>query len=65
MFDEFESRKDVDFIIKVKYQQNQAIQGSIKLVENGKIVNFRSFMELFNLVVDACDNLDLRNWEDF
>lgn len=64
MFDEFENKKDVDFIIKVKYQQNQAIQGSIKWVGNGKTVNFRSFMELFNLVVDACDNLDLRTWED-
>jgi transcriptional regulatory protein LevR len=63
MYDEIENKKDVNFIVKIKYQQNQAVQGLVIWVDTGKTINFRSYMELFHLMVEACDNLDFRSWE--
>ncbi|SHI42062.1 hypothetical protein SAMN02745751_00309 [Dethiosulfatibacter aminovorans DSM 17477] len=64
MANEMESNNDINLIIKIKYQQNQAVQGSAKWVEKGRTVNFRSFMELFYLIVEACDDLEIRSWEN-
>lgn len=55
--------KDRTFIVKVKYNQNHSMQGSIQWIERGKIVNFRSMMELFALLSESVENLDIRSWE--
>lgn len=56
--------KDRTFVVKVKYNQNYSIQGSVQWIEKGKIVNFRSFMELFSLLSESIDNDEIRSWED-
>ncbi len=56
--------KDSTFVVKVKYNQNYSLQGSIQWLEKGKIVNFRSEMELISLLGEAVDNKELRSWED-
>jgi len=56
--------KDRTFIVKVKYNQNYSMQGSVQWIEQGKIVNFRSEMELLSLLGEAVDNKEIRRWED-
>ena len=56
--------KDRTFIVKVKYNQNYSMQGSIQWIEKGKIVNFRSEMELLSLLSESVDNKEIRSWED-
>ena len=56
--------KDRTFIVKVKYNQNHSMQGSVQWVEQGRIVNFRSEMELLSLLSEAVDDKEIRSWED-
>ncbi|NLN87214.1 MAG: hypothetical protein GX133_06375 [Syntrophomonadaceae bacterium] len=56
--------KDRTFIVKVKYNQNYSMQGSVQWIEQGRIVNFRSEMELLALLSEAVDNKQIRSWED-
>jgi len=56
--------KDRTFIVKVKYNQNHSMQGSVQWVEQGRIVNFRSEMELISLLIEAVDDKEIRSWED-
>jgi hypothetical protein len=57
-------KKDRTFVIKVKYLQNYSMQGSIQWIEEGKIVNFRSLMELLSLLNESIDNKEIRSWGD-
>ncbi len=59
-----QSQGDRTFIVKVKYNQNFSMQGSIQWIEKGKIVNFRSEMELLSLLSESMDNNEIRSWED-
>jgi hypothetical protein len=59
-----QEQKDRTFIVKVKYDQNYSMQGSIQWVEKGKIVNFRSEMELLSLLSESINNKEFRSWED-
>lgn len=56
--------KDRTFIVKVKYNQNYSLQGSVQWVEQGRLVNFRSEMELLSLLNEAVDNKEIRSWGD-
>lgn len=51
------------FVIKLKYNQNQSLQGSIHWMEKGKVVHFRSMLELFSLLCETVDIKEIRNWE--
>jgi hypothetical protein len=57
-------QKNRTFIVKVKYNQNCSMQGSIQWIEKGKIINFRSEMELLFLLSESIDNKEIRSWED-
>lgn len=57
-------QKDRTFVVKVKYLQNYSMQGSIQWIERGKIINFRSLMELLSLLSESIDNKEIRSWED-
>ncbi len=59
-----EEIKDRTFLVKLKYTQNQSMQGSIQWIERGKVVNFRSMMELFSLLSESVANMEIRGWED-
>ena len=59
-----QEQKDRTFIVKVKYNQNCSMQGSIQWIEKGKIINFRSEMELLFLLSESIDNKEIRSWED-
>ncbi len=50
------------FLIKIKYQQNNSIQGTIHWLEENKIVNFRSMMEMMMLITENIDKKELRTW---
>jgi hypothetical protein len=56
--------RDKTFVVKIKYSQNQSIQGSIQWIDKKKVVNFRSMMELMLLLSESVDNKDIRSWED-
>jgi len=57
-----ENLKGSSFLIKIKYQQNSSIQGSIHWLEENKIVNFRSMMEMMMLITEKIDKKELRTW---
>jgi len=57
-----ENLKGSSFLIKIKYQQNSCIQGSIHWLEENKIVNFRSMMEMMMLITENIDKKELRTW---
>jgi len=57
-----EKFKGSSFLIKIKYQQNNSIQGSIHWLEKNKIVNFRSMMEMMMLITENIDKKQLRSW---
>ena len=59
-----QEQKDRTFIVKVKYNQNCSMQGSIQWIEKGKIINFRSEMELLSLLCESVDTKEIRSWED-
>jgi phosphotransferase system HPr-like phosphotransfer protein len=50
------------FLVKIKYQQNSSIQGTIHWLEENKIVNFRSMMEMMMLITENIDKKELRTW---
>ena len=56
--------KDTTFIVKLKYHQNHSLQGTIQWIEKGKVVHFRSMMELFLLLSESIGNKEIRSWED-
>jgi len=56
--------KGSSFLVKIKYSENNSIQGSIHWLEKKKIVNFRSMMELMMLLSESVSKEELRNWED-
>jgi hypothetical protein len=56
--------KGSSFLVKIKYNENNSIQGSIHWLEKKKIVNFRSMMELMMLLSESISKEELRNWED-
>jgi hypothetical protein len=56
--------KGSSFLVKIKYNENNSIQGSIHWLEKKKIVNFRSMMELMMLLSESVSKEELRNWED-
>lgn len=55
--------KDKTFVVKVKYNQNHSMQGSIQWVEQKKIVYFRSMMELILLLNESMGSKDIRSWK--
>ncbi|MBG0763638.1 MAG: hypothetical protein H0S78_01920 [Tissierellales bacterium] len=56
--------KGSSFLVKIKYSENNSIQGSIHWLEKKKIVNFRSMMELMMLLSESISKEELRSWED-
>lgn len=55
--------KNTSFLLRIKYNQNHTIQGSIQWIENKKTVCFRSLMELIILLKEAAQfNTDIRTW---
>jgi len=54
--------KGSSFLVKIKYQQNNSIQGTVHWLEENKIVNFRSMMELMMLITENIDKEELRTW---
>ena len=52
------------FLVKIKYNENNSIQGTIQWLEKKKVVHFRSMMELMMLLRESVSKEDLRNWED-
>ncbi len=57
-----ENLKGSSFLVKIKYQQNNSIQGTIHWLEENKIVNFRSMMEMMILITENIDKEELRTW---
>lgn len=57
-----ENLKGSSFLVKIKYQQNNSIQGTIHWLEENKIVNFRSMMEMMMLITENIDKEELRTW---
>lgn len=55
--------KNSSFILKIKYNQNHTIQGTIQWLEQKKTIYFRSLMELVLLLNEATSsNMELRSW---
>jgi len=54
--------KDSSFLVKIKYSENNSIQGSVHWLEKKKIVNFRSMMELMMLLSESVSKEELRKW---
>lgn len=52
------------FIVKLQYNQNLSLQGTVQWIEKGKIVNFRSMMEFLSLLTESMGCEELRSWED-
>jgi phosphotransferase system HPr-like phosphotransfer protein len=57
-----ENIRGSSFLVKIKYQQNSSIQGTIHWLEENKIVNFRSMMEMMMLLTENIDKKELRTW---
>ncbi len=56
--------KGSSFLVKIKYSENNSIQGTIQWLEKKKIVHFRSMMELMMLLSESVSKEELRNWKD-
>ena len=50
------------FLVKIKYTENNSIQGTVHWLEKKKIVNFRSMMELMMLLSESVSKEELRKW---
>jgi len=50
------------FLVKIKYNENNSIQGTVHWLEKKKIVNFRSMMELMMLLSESVSKEELRKW---
>lgn len=56
--------KNSSFYIKLRYKQNQSLQGSIQWLEEKKTIYFRSLMELILLLQEAVsDKTEFRSWD--
>lgn len=58
-----------NFLISIHHQENHSLQGSIHWLDTGKIIHFRSELELMNLILDATNvpngvSDTLRKWKD-
>lgn len=51
------------FLLKIKYNQNHTIQGSIQWLEKRKTVCFRSMMELMLLLKEVSGGTGYRSWD--
>ncbi len=61
--DTFDKQINVNFLLKIKYNQNHDIQGTIQWLDQKKTVVFRSLMELILLLQEATSsNVNFRNW---
>lgn len=60
----YETRiKNSSFLLKIKYNQNHSIQGTIQWLEQKKTIYFRSLMELVLLLQEAAsNNMEFRSW---
>ncbi len=55
--------KNNTYLLKIKYNQNYTIQGTIHWLEQKKTIYFRSLMELVLLLQEASSiNIDFHNW---
>ncbi len=55
--------KNSSFLLKIRYNQNNTIQGSIQWLEKKKTICFRSMMELMKLLIEANGNDEYRTWD--
>lgn len=58
----------VNFLISITHQENQSWQGCIEWLDTGKVIHFRSELELLSLITEATnadkkDSEKFRNWE--
>lgn len=58
----------VNFLVSITHQENQSWQGSIEWLDTGKIIHFRSELELISLIAEAAnankkEGISYRNWE--
>lgn len=58
----------VNFLISITHQENQSWQGSIEWLDTGKVIHFRSELELISLIAEAANadkkgSENFRNWE--
>lgn len=59
-----EKTKNSSFLLKIKYQQNHSVQGTIQWIETRKTVCFRSLLELIFLIKEAAmNNMEIRSWD--
>lgn len=63
------SNKGCNFLVTIYYQEHYSYQGTIQWLESGKTINFRSEMEMINLIHEATKSTSstqypLRTWED-
>ena len=57
-----------NFLVSIHHQENHSWQGTIKWLDTGKILHFRSQLELMQLMMEAAKqheqtDTDLRTWE--
>ena len=57
------NKSESSFLVKIKYSENNTIQGTIHWLEKKKIVNFRSMMELMMLLSESVSKEELRSWQ--
>jgi len=57
------NKSESSFLVKIKYSENNTIQGTIHWLEKKKIVNFRSMMELMMLLSESVSKEELRSWK--
>ena len=57
------NKSESSFLVKIKYSENNTIQGTIHWLEKKKIVNFRSMMELMMLLGESVSKEELRSWQ--
>ncbi|MDD4295966.1 MAG: hypothetical protein PHC69_03300 [Ruminiclostridium sp.] len=56
--------KNSSFLIKIKYNQNHSLQGTIQWLEQKRTIYFRSLMELVLLLQEAAsNNMEFRSWK--
>ena len=56
--------KNSSFLLKIKYNQNHSIQGTIQWLEQKRTIYFRSLMELVLLLQEAAsNNMEFRSWK--
>lgn len=58
----------VNFLISITHQENQSWQGSIEWLDTGKVIHFRSELELIGLITEAAnadkkEGTNFRNWD--